>query len=98
MNGEIDNFDDDGFDDEVDSSDDDDVSLSDDDSDDVTDNVGDMSVEINVEDIILRMEAKAGDDLKRKREIRRRLEEIREAREAAAELDNTFNFNLDDDY
>lgn len=98
MNGEIDNFEDDDFDDEVDSSDDDDVSLSDDDSDDVTDNVGDMSVEINVEDIILRMEAKAGDDLKRKREIRRRLEEIREAREAAAELDNTFNFNLDDDY
>jgi hypothetical protein len=98
MNGEIDNFDDEDFDDEVDSSDDDDVSLSDDDSDDATDNVGDMSVEINVEDIILRMEAKAGDDLKRKREIRRRLEEIREAREAAADLDNTFNFNLDEDY
>lgn len=98
MNGEIDNFDDEDFEDEVDSSDDDDVSLSDDDSDDVTDNVGDMSIEINVEDIILRMEAKAGDDLKRKREIRRRLEEIREAREAAAELDNTFNFNLDEDY
>ena len=41
--------------------------------------------------------AKAGDDLKRRREIRRRLEEIREARESARDLDSTFNFNLDDD-
>ena len=97
MNGEIDNIEDDDYDDDVDSSDDD-VALSDDDDEgEITDNVGDLSVEINVEDIIIRMEAKAGDDLKRRREIRRRLEEIREAREAARDLDNTFNFNLDDD-
>lgn len=96
MNGEIDNIDDDDYEDDDESSDDD-VALSEDDDGELTDNVGDISVEINVEDIIMRMEAKAGDDLKRRREIRRRLEEIREARESARDLDSTFNFNLDDD-
>lgn len=101
MNGEIDNIDDD--DDiessaEDDESDDDgeDVSISDEEVE-LTDNVGDLSVEINVEDIIRRIEANAGADLQRKREIRRRLDEIREARESAAEMDNTFNLYLDDD-
>lgn len=37
-------------------------------------------------------------DLARKREIRRRLEEIQEQRLAMRDLDSTYNFNLDDDF
>jgi hypothetical protein len=33
----------------------------------------------------------------RKREIRRRLEELEEMRRSSEDLDSTFNFNLDDD-
>jgi len=75
-----------------------DLVLSDDidDIDDI-DNVGDISVEINVEELVAKIEAGDGDDADRKKEIHRRLEEIEEQRRIAAELDNTFNFNLDDD-
>lgn len=61
------------------------------------DNVGDISVEINVEELVAKLEATDDDDVGRKREIRKRLEELREEREADAELDSTYNFNLDDD-
>jgi len=70
------------------------VVLSDDEDVDV-DNVGDLSVEINVEELVAKLEATHSDDVSRKREIRRRLEELRELREA--DIDSTFNFNLDDD-
>jgi hypothetical protein len=33
----------------------------------------------------------------RRREIRRRLEELEEMRRASRDLDSTFNFDLDDD-
>jgi len=70
------------------------VVLSDDEDVDV-DNVGDLSVEINVEELVAKLEATHSDDVSRKREIRRRLEELRELREA--DIDSTLNFNLDDD-
>jgi len=69
------------------------VVLSDDDVD--VDNVGDISVEINVEELVAKLEATDNEDVARKREIRRRIEEVREEREA--DLDSTFNFRLDED-
>ena len=86
----VDEVDDDIDDEELD--DDDDVEDMDDD-----DNVGDISVEINVEELVAKLEATNSDDVARKREIRRRLEELEEMRRANEDLDNTFNFNLDDE-
>ncbi len=42
----------------------------------LTDNVGDVSVEINVEELIADIEAVKDKDAARKKEIRRRLEEV----------------------
>lgn len=44
----------------------------------VTDNVGDVSVEINVEELVARVEAEHDDDAARKKAIRQRLEDIAE--------------------
>ena len=41
-----------------------------------TDNVGDVSVEINVEELIADIEANEDSDVARKKEIRRRLEDL----------------------
>jgi hypothetical protein len=60
-------------------------------------NVGDISVEINVEELVAKLEATNGDEVARKREVRRRLEELEDARQASKDLDSTFNFDLDDD-
>jgi len=60
-----------------------------------TDNVGDVSVEINVEELVAEIEASQGDDAHMKMEIRKRLEEIQEQKVAAKELDNTFDIDLD---
>ena len=73
----------------------DDLVLSDDIDDDG--NVGDISVEINVEELVAKIEAGDGDDADHKKEIHRRLEEIEDQRQVEQELDSTFNFNLDDD-
>ena len=59
------------------------------------DNVGDISVEINVEELVAKIEAADDDDTGRKREIKKRLEELRDEQES--ELDSTYNFNLDDE-
>jgi len=80
-----DDIDDDDIDDDID----------DDDIDD--DNVGDISVEINVEELVAKLEASDGDDARRRKEIHRRLEELEEQRKIERELDSTFNFNLDDE-
>ncbi len=85
----VDELDDDIEDDDL--NDDDDVEDIDD------DNVGDISVEINVEELVAKLEATNSDDVARKREIRRRLEELEEMRRSNEDLDSTFNFNLDDD-
>ena len=82
---------------------DDDVEEEDlDDGDDVEDiddedNVGDISVEINVEELVAKLEATDSDDVARKREIRRRLDELEESRRANEDLDSTFNFDLDEE-
>ena len=88
----VDEIDDDIDDDDID--DDDDVDDLDDDDD---DNVGDISVEINVEELVAKLEATDSDDVARRREIRRRLEELEEMRRESRDLDSTFNFDLDDD-
>ena len=86
----VNELDDDIEDDDLD--DDDDVEDIDDE-----DNVGDISVEINVEELVAKLEATDSDDVARKREIRRRLDELEEMRRSGEDLDSTFNFNLDDD-
>ena len=61
------------------------------------DNVGDISVEINVEELVAKIEAGEGDAAENQKEIRKRLDELEEQRREEAELDSTYNFNLDDD-
>ena len=63
----------------------------------VTDNVGDVSVEINVEELVAEIEASQGDDAHMKMEIRKRLDEVQEQKAAAKELDNTFDIDLEEE-
>jgi len=46
----------------------------------LTDNVGDVSVEINVEQLIADIEGEKDDDSSRKQELRRKLEDMAEER------------------
>ena len=62
-----------------------------------SDNVGDVSVEINVEELIAEFELSENNEAARRKEIRRRLEEIRERKEAMRELEDTFSGELSDD-
>ena len=57
----------------------------------------DLTGELNVDDLVSRSSKTDPDELARKREVRRRLEEIAERRNSDL-LDDTFNFNLDDDF
>jgi len=65
--------------------------------DDFVDNVGDLSVELNVEELVAKLEATDSEDLGRQREISRRLQEMRDKCESDANLESTYNFNLDED-
>jgi len=56
-----------------------------------TDNVGDVSVEINVEELIADIEASEDKDASRKREIRRRLEDVVEEQS----FESTYAIDLD---
>ena len=58
------------------------------------DNVGDISVEINVEELVAKIEASDTDDAEKAR-IRKQLDKLREQQDS--ELNTTYNFNLDDD-
>ncbi|HNP34584.1 MAG TPA: hypothetical protein PKK10_01915 [Woeseiaceae bacterium] len=85
---------------EIDTDDDVDSTLSistssDDDDDD--DNIGDMSVEINIEELVAKLDATDDENIARRRAIKRRLEELRDMRDAEKDMDSTYNFNLDDD-
>ncbi len=62
-----------------------------------SDNVGDVSVEINVEELVAEIEASQSDDASKKKEIRRRLEEIQEQKHVAEDLGDTFSIDLDED-
>ena len=59
------------------------------------DSIGDTTIEMDIENLVAKLEASDADDVHRRAEIRRRLEELREQRDL--ELDSTFNFNLDDE-
>jgi len=65
------------------------IRLSDDDDDDAVDD-GDLSAELNVEELLAQLERTKSDDIARKKEIRRRLEEIQEQRS----LEDTYSFDL----
>jgi predicted FMN-binding regulatory protein PaiB len=62
-----------------------------------SDNVGDVSVEINVEELVAEIEASQGDDAHKKKEIRRRLEELQEQKENPQGIGDTFNIDLNED-
>jgi hypothetical protein len=59
----------------------------------ITDNVGDVSVEINVEELIANIESENDEDAARKKEIRRRLEEVAEEKS----FEDTYAIDLGDD-
>jgi len=59
------------------------------------DNVGDLSVELNVEELVAKIEEDDAEEVHRKAELRRKLEKVQEQHEA--EMDSTYNFNLDED-
>jgi hypothetical protein len=59
------------------------------------DTLVDVSAELNVEELVAKIEATDPDEAAHRREVRKRLEEIREQYDS--DLDSTFNFNLDDD-
>lgn len=61
------------------------------------DNVGDMSVELNVEELVAKVDDDVKDASEHDKAVRRRLDDIEEKRKSASELDSTFNFNLEDD-
>ncbi len=63
--------------------------------DDDVDNVGDISVEVNVEELVAKIEAGSAEDSERRKAIKRRLEELSE--EIGDNLDGTYNINLDED-
>jgi hypothetical protein len=58
----------------------------------LTDNVGDVSVEINVEELIADIESTDDEDAARKKEIRRRLEEVVEEQA----FEDTYAVDLDE--
>ena len=58
-----------------------------------TDNVGDVSVEINVEELIADIEAYEDKDAGRKKEIRRRLEDVVEDKA----FEDTYAIDLDEE-
>ena len=66
------------------------IVMSDSDDDDDSDDNLDVSMEVNVEKLMAEMEKTATDDIARKKEIRRRLEEIQESRS----LEDTYSFDL----
>lgn len=59
----------------------------------LTDNVGDVSVEINVEQLIADIEGEKDSDAARKKEIRRKLEEVAEEKS----LEDTYAIEFDAD-
>ena len=61
------------------------------------DGSAEMTAEVNVEELVAKLDATPKDDAERQKKIRKRLDELRDEREAMKDLDSTYNFNLDDD-
>lgn len=59
--------------------------------------VGDMTAEVNIEELVSKLDATDDDDIARRRAIKRRIEELRELRDAERDLDSTYNFDFEDD-
>ena len=59
--------------------------------------VGDLSAAIKVDELVAKIDKTSKDDVEHVREVKKRLEELRERREYEKDVDSTFNFNLDDD-
>lgn len=69
-----------------------------DDAVDIDDDDEDFSAEYRIEELVAKIESGDGDAVAHRKEIRRRLDELEEQRRIEKELENTFNFNLDDDF
>lgn len=61
------------------------------------DNVGDISVEINVDELVAKIESDEGGVSQEKLDTRRKLEELEEQRKADEGPGGTYNINLDDE-
>ncbi|MEO1244572.1 MAG: hypothetical protein AAFX56_02715 [Pseudomonadota bacterium] len=57
------------------------------------DGAAEMTAEVNVEELVAKLDAAPKDDVERRKRIRKRLEEHNESKD----LDSTYNFNLDED-
>lgn len=60
------------------------------------DNVGDLSVEINVDELVAKIEADDDAETRKKLEARRKLDALAEQRKSDDDLGDTYNINLDD--
>lgn len=83
----------DDLDDDIDDSESEE-STSVDDGDEGTDNVGDPSVEINVEDLIQELETQGLSNIGREQDARRRLEELMERKRARRELEDFDDYEI----
>jgi len=61
------------------------------------DNVGDMSVEINVDELVAKIEANDDGESAERLEARRKLDALEEQRKTKEDLGDTYNINLDDE-
>ncbi len=61
------------------------------------DDVADPSIELDVSRLVAKLDSKDVADVRHKREIHRRLEELQDQKEKAENIDSTFDFNMDDD-
>lgn len=61
------------------------------------DTVGDFTGEIAVEKLVAKIESGEVDAAAEEKEVHRRIEELNEQRKDEAELDSTYNFNIDED-
>ncbi len=62
-----------------------------------SDNIGDMSVEIDVAELVAKIEASDSSEVAQQREVRRRLDQLQDEQDTEKDLDSTYNFNLDDE-
>ena len=92
--GARDGSEDNGAEDKVDEPEVDEDAVADVDEDDGS---AEMTAEINVEELVAKLDATPKDDVERRKKIRKRLDELRDEREAMKDLDSTYNFNLDDE-
>ena len=89
---DIDDVDEDESDDIVDEEESDDgIALADDDD----DIEGESTAEIKVDELVAKIESTDAEELARQREIRKKLDALKEARDD--EFGSTYNFNIDED-